>query len=288
VFDRHVKQAQRNAAAVLSHSRSLDYLRNEVADRLVDRLLDIKRRHPKVLDLGSGAGHIAKYVDIDMMDSLVMLDSAEKMLYRDKDATFQVPIERVHASEELLPFPNDTFDCVMSSMSMHWINDLPGTLIQVRNVLKPDGVFLGAMPGGDTLFELRTALQLAEQERRGGIAPHVSPMAGLSDLGSLLSRAGLGLTTLDTDEIVVRYPSMYELLQDLSDMGEGNAIFNRRTSLHRDTIDAAAEIYKAVYANEDGSIPATFQILYMIGWKPDPSQPKPLKRGSAEVSLKEL
>ncbi|KAJ3064151.1 NADH dehydrogenase [ubiquinone] 1 alpha subcomplex assembly factor 5, partial [Rhizoclosmatium hyalinum] len=92
----------------------------------------------------------------------------------------------------------------------------------------------------------------------------------------------------DTDEIVVRYPSMYELIQDLSAMGEGNAIFNRTGGLTRDTIDAAAEIYKSVYGNEDGSIPATFQILYMIGWKPDPSQPKPAKRGSGEVSLKTL
>ncbi|TPX77757.1 hypothetical protein CcCBS67573_g01004 [Chytriomyces confervae] len=257
VFDRSIKRMQRNASATLSDSSTFDYIRDEVADRLVDRLLDIKRRFPNVLDLGSGAGHIVKYVDKDMMDKLVMMDSA-------------VPIERVVGDEELLPFPEDSFDCVMSSMALHWVNDLPGTLIQVRKCLKPDSVFIGAMAGGDTLYELRTSLQLAQIEREGGVAPHVSPMA------------------VDTDEIVIKYPSMYELIQDLSDMGEGNAIFNRTASLNRDTIDAAAEIYKAVYGNPDGSIPATFQILYMIGWKPDPSQPKPLKRGSGEVSLKTL
>ncbi|ORY44750.1 S-adenosyl-L-methionine-dependent methyltransferase [Rhizoclosmatium globosum] len=288
VFDRNVKVIQRNASALRSDSKTFDYLRDEVADRLVDRLLDIKRRFPKVLDVGSGAGHIIKYVDKDMMDHLVQLDSAEKMLYRDKNETYEVSTERIHADEEFLPFHEDTFDCVLSSMSMHWVNDLPGTLIQIRKCLKPDGAFLGAMVGGETLYELRTSLQLAQVEREGGVAPHVSPMADLRDLGSLLSRAGLTLTTLDTDEIVVRYPSMYELIQDLSAMGEGNAIFNRTGCLTRDTIDAAAEIYKSVYGNEDGSIPATFQILYMIGWKPDPSQPKPAKRGSGEVSLKTL
>ncbi|KAI8831058.1 S-adenosyl-L-methionine-dependent methyltransferase [Chytriomyces cf. hyalinus JEL632] len=288
VFDRSIKRIQRNASATLTDSSTFDYIRDEVADRLVDRLLDIKRRFPNVLDLGSGAGHIVKYVDKDMMDKLVMLDSAEKMLFRDQDKKYEVPIERVVGDEELLPFPEDSFDCVMSSMALHWVNDLPGTLIQVRKCLKPDSVFIGAMAGGDTLYELRTSLQLAQIEREGGVAPHVSPMADMKDLGSLLSRAGLTLTTLDTDEIVIKYPSMYELIQDLSDMGEGNAIFNRTASLNRDTIDAAAEIYKAVYGNPDGSIPATFQILYMIGWKPDPSQPKPLKRGSGEVSLKTL
>ncbi|KAJ3026840.1 UNVERIFIED_CONTAM: NADH dehydrogenase [ubiquinone] 1 alpha subcomplex assembly factor 5 [Siphonaria sp. JEL0065] len=288
VFDRNVKVLQRNASAVRPDSRTYDYLKDEVADRLVDRLLDIKRRFPKTLDLGSGAGHIIKFVDKEMMDHLVQLDSAEKMLFRDKDAQYEVSTERIHADEELLPFPEDTFDCVLSSMSMHWVNDLPGTLIQIRKCLKPDGVFLGAMVGGETLFELRTSLQLAQVEREGGVAPHVSPMADLKDLGSLLSRAGLGLTTLDTDEIVVRYPSMYELIQDLNAMGESNAIVNRSGALKRDTIDAAAEIYQSVYGNEDGTIPATFQILYMIGWKPDPSQPKPAKRGSGEVSMKAL
>ncbi|KAJ3357966.1 hypothetical protein HDU83_000023 [Entophlyctis luteolus] len=110
----------------------------------------------------------------------------------------------------------------------------------------------------------------------------------MRDLGSLLSRASLSLTTVDTDEIIVKYPSMYELMTDLANMGEGNAVIQRSKKLSQDTIDAAAEIYQAVYGNSDGTIPATFQVLYMIGWKPHESQPKPLKRGSGEISLKTL
>ncbi|KAJ3406793.1 hypothetical protein HDV05_005828, partial [Chytridiales sp. JEL 0842] len=264
------------------------YLKDEVADRVVDRLLDIKRRFGTVLDLGSGAGHIIKFAQGDMMDKLVQLDSAEKMLFRDADKEYEVPTERIVADEEHLPFEENTFDCVLSSLALHWVNDLPGTLIQIQKSLKPDCPFIGAMLGGETLYELRTSLQLAEIERNGGVSPHVSPMADSRDLGSLLSRAGFSLTTVDVDEIVVNYPSMYELIQDLRAMGESNAIANRQGALNKDVFHAAAEVYRAVYGNEDGSVPATFQILYMIGWKPDPSQPKPLKRGSGEISLKSL
>ncbi|KAJ3287452.1 NADH dehydrogenase [ubiquinone] 1 alpha subcomplex assembly factor 5 [Borealophlyctis nickersoniae] len=144
------------------------------------------------------------------------------------------------------------------------------------------------MFGGDTLYELRTSLQLAEIEREGGVSPHVSPMTDVKDIGSLLSRAGLTLTTVDVDEIIVNYPTIFELMEDLKAMGENNAIATRKPYLKRDTLAAAAAIYKEVYGNEDGSIPATFQVIYMIGWKPDPSQPKPARRGSGEVSLKTL
>jgi NADH dehydrogenase [ubiquinone] 1 alpha subcomplex assembly factor 5 len=150
-------------------------------------------------------------------------------------------------------------------------------LIQARRVLKPDGLFLGCLLGGDTLYELRTSLQLAQVEREGGISPHISPMTNVRDVGALLSRAGFNLTTVDVDEVCVSYPSMFELLEDLQGMGENNALIHRKSMIHRDTLLAASAIYKEVYGNkEEGSIPATFQVIYMIGWKPDPSQPKPL------------
>ncbi|XP_034045205.1 arginine-hydroxylase NDUFAF5, mitochondrial isoform X3 [Thalassophryne amazonica] len=171
---------------------------------------------------------------------------------------------------------------------LHWINDLPGTLKQIHQVLKPDGVFIGAMVGGDTLYELRCSLQLAEMEREGGFSPHVSPFTAVTDVGNLLGQASFNLLTVDVEDIQVRYPGILEVMTDLQGMGESNCAWNRRALLHRDAILAAAAIYKEMYGNEDGSFPATFQILYMIGWKPHESQAKPARRGSATVSFGDL
>ncbi|KAI8799558.1 S-adenosyl-L-methionine-dependent methyltransferase [Cladochytrium replicatum] len=291
VFNRYVKKLQRDRASGVDSnvekSRQADYLKDEVAERVVDRLLDIKRRFGNVLDLGSGAGHIVKCLTPELVQRLTMLDSSEKILNRDAELSTKVPVTRVLGDEESLleHFPESSFDAVLSNMSLHWVNDLPGALIQARKVLKPDCAFIGAILGNDTLYELRTSLQLAETERKGGIAAHVSPMTDVRDMASLLQRAGFTLTTVDVDEIVISYPSMFELLEDLQQMGENNAILNR-APLSRDVLLSAASIYKAVYGNEDGSIPATFDVIYMIGWSPDPSQPKPKERGSATVSLK--
>ncbi|KAG0301186.1 hypothetical protein BGZ98_008556 [Dissophora globulifera] len=288
VFDRETKRQQRErAASNTEHSRQVDYVKDEVAFRVVDRLLDIKREFNEVVELGSGCGHIAKHVDTDMMKKLIMCDMSEMMLQRDKDVVYEVPVERRVVDEEHLPFQENSLECVVSSLSMHWINDLPGAMIQIQRSLKPDGVFIAGLFGGDTLFELRTSLQLAELDREGGISPRISPMADSRDLGSLLSRAGFTLTTVDVDELTVNYPSAIELMEDLRAMGESNAVINRRGLLKRDTMLAAAAIYKELYGNPDGTVPATFQILYMIGWKPSPTQNKPLERGSGKRSLKD-
>uniref|UniRef100_A0ABI7XGP6 NADH:ubiquinone oxidoreductase complex assembly factor 5 n=1 Tax=Felis catus TaxID=9685 RepID=A0ABI7XGP6_FELCA len=158
----------------------------------------------------------------------------------------------------------------------------------IHYVLKPDGVFIGAMFGGDTLYELRCSLQLAETEREGGFSPHVSPFTAVNDLGHLLGRAGFNTLTVDTDEIQVNYPGMFELMEDLQGMGESNCAWNRKALLHRDTMLAAAAVYGEMYGNEDGSVPATYQIYYMIGWKYHDSQAQPAERGSATVSFGEL
>nr|XP_019607608.1 PREDICTED: arginine-hydroxylase NDUFAF5, mitochondrial isoform X2 [Rhinolophus sinicus] len=158
----------------------------------------------------------------------------------------------------------------------------------IHYVLKPDGVFIGAMFGGDTLYELRCSLQLAETEREGGFSPHVSPFTAVNDLGHLLGRAGFNTLTVDTDEIQVNYPGMFELMEDLQGMGESNCAWNRKALLHRDTMLAAAAVYGEMYRNEDGSVPATYQIYYMIGWKYHDSQARPAQRGSATKSFGEL
>ncbi|XP_060687073.1 arginine-hydroxylase NDUFAF5, mitochondrial isoform X2 [Hemiscyllium ocellatum] len=144
------------------------------------------------------------------------------------------------------------------------------------------------MLGGETLYELRCSLQLAELEREGGFAPHVSPFTAVTDLGNLLAQAGFTMLTVDIDEILVNYPGIFEVMEDLQGMGESNCAWSRKPLLHRDTMLAAAAVYKEMYGNDDGSVPATFQILYMIGWKPHESQAKPAQRGSATFSFGDL
>lgn len=148
-------------------------------------------------------------------------------------------------------------------------------------------MFIASLFGGDTLYELRSSLQLADLERKGGISPHISPFAHIRDIGSLLNRSGFTMLTIDTDEVVVNYPSIFELMWDIKGMAENNAAINRPLNMSRDVIVAAASIYKELYGKEN-SIPATFQVIYLLGWKPCESQPKPLPRGSADVSLKDL
>ncbi|KAF8514848.1 S-adenosyl-L-methionine-dependent methyltransferase [Hysterangium stoloniferum] len=293
VFDRNAKRLQKDRAASRDggeRSRTVDYVRNEVAERMLDRFLDIKRRFDTVVDLGAGVGHFTKMLEPDNTKKVIMLDISPKSLHRDPDEEFEVDVERKVADEEdvLGVLEPNSQDAIVSCLSLHWVNDLPGALIQIKNALKPDGVFLAALFGGDTLFELRTSLQVAEVEREGGISPHVSPMTDTRDVSNLLGRAGFTLLTVDIDEVKVSYPSMWELMEDLGDMGEQNAVLKRRHIIHRDTLVAASAIYQALHGIEDGSIPATFQVIYLIGWKPSPTQPKPLERGSAETTLKDV
>lgn len=287
VFDRQAKRKQKNRAAMADDVQVYDYLKDEIGYRVADRIKDVARKFPVALDLGCGRGHIAKYIDEDMVGKLYMCDMAEKMLEQ-AEPPEGIPTIKVIADEEFLPFKENSLDLVVSSLSLHWVNDLPGTLKQISQCLRKDGALIGAMFAGDTLFELRCALQLAEQELEGGFAPHISPFTEMQDLGNLLSRANFNLLTVDTDSLIVNYPSMYELMHDLKGMGENNASWSRKGMLHRETTKRAAAIYKEMYSNDDGTIPATFNILYMIGWKPDPTQPKPKARGSATVSIKDL
>ena len=182
---------------------------------------------------------------------------------------------------------------VISNLALHWFNDLPGVFKSINSCLKPDGVFLASIFGGETLYELRSSLHLAEQERKGGLAPHISPFTKIADIGALLNRAGFTMLTIDTDEMVIGYPSMFELLHDLKGMGESNAAFNRPLNINKDILLAASAIYDEMYkktnpeTKEDG-IHATFQVIYLVGWKHAKNQPKPMPRGSADVSLKDL
>ncbi|NXY34144.1 NDUF5 hydroxylase, partial [Pomatorhinus ruficollis] len=292
-FDRRLKRKQKNWAALQAEPAKCDYLREEVRGRGRWRghLQCCGRTFPFALDVGSGKGYIAQHLTKETVEKLIQVDIAENALKNAVES--EIPTVRVVADEEFLPFKEDTFDLVVSSLSLHWVNDLPKAFKEIHQVLKPDGVFIGAMFGGDTLYELRCSLQLAELEREGGFSPHVSPFTAVADLGHLLARAGFNTLTVDTDEIQVNYPGLFEVMEDLQGkyilcMGESNCSWNRKPLLHRETMLAAAAIYQEMYGNSDGSVPATFQIYYMIGWKYHESQAKPAQRGSATVSFGDL
>ena len=288
VFNRKAKRLQKNRAALKSNGDECDYLKDEVASRLVDRLGDVSRHFPLVLDLGCGKGHIAKYLTRGHVGSLVQCDLSEEMIKK-SFVHPEIPTRRLVVDEEFLPFKANTFDAVLSSLSLHWVNDLPGVFSQVKHCLKDDGMFLAGLFGGQTLFELRSALELAELEREGGFGPHVSPFTEMQDIGNLLGRTGFNMATIDYEEIVVNYPSIFELMDDLRCMGENNVSWSRKHVLHRQTAKIASQIYKDMYAdNGHGYIPATFHILFLIGWKPSNNQVNPSKPGSATFSLKDI
>ncbi|KAM7217144.1 hypothetical protein V8F06_007435 [Rhypophila decipiens] len=316
VFNRRTKWLQKErSGANATQSREAGYLKDEMAKRVSERLLDIKRNFPRTLDLGANSCNIARALigsnpDNDLenpsstplpplaskISELVAADSSSTLLYRDADTLPDGEVgegmkltRQVLGDEENLPFEPQSFDLVLSSLSMHWINDLPGYLAQINNVLKPDCPFIGAMLGGDTLFELRTSLQLAEQERKGGISPHVSPLADVRDVGGLLQRVGFKMLTVDVEDLIVDYPDTFALMQDLQAMGESNAILGREMgAISRDVLLANEAIYRALHGNEDGTIPATFRIIHMIGWRESPDQPKPLPRGTGEINMKDF
>lgn len=173
---------------------------------------------------------------------------------------------------------------------MHWINDLPSVLSQINNILRPDAPFIAAIYGGDSLYELRTSLQLASMERLGGISPHTSPLADVRDVGGLLTKAGFKMLTVDIDDIIIDYPDVFALMKDLQAMGESNAVLGREMgAISRDVLMAAQGIYKELHGEKDREgVPATFRVIYMIGWKEGPNQSQPLERGSGQVNIKDI
>jgi len=275
IFDRALLRQRRRRAAALGPAT---FLLDRVADDLADRLAAVLRRFALAADLGTPGDAVRAAV--------ARLGSVGKIVAADTLPDFSRAAPFVVADEEALPFAAETLDLVVSALALQFVNDLPGTLVQIRRALKPDGLFLGALLGGDTLTELRQSFAAAESEVEGGVSPHVAPFADLRDLGALLQRAGFALPVTDVDRTCVRYETVFALMHDLRRMGAtNNLLARRRTPLKRATLFRMAEIYGERFADADGRLRATFEIVWLSGWAPHPDQQQPLKPGSAKVRL---
>ena len=279
---------KRAAANVEDH----DFLLRRVADDFAERLQFVNRRFDTILDLGAHHGAIGRRLGGD-----TVLRSGER--HGDSDAppkltsfdpTFELLAqcsgEKVQGQLDALPFAESSFDLVVSGLSLHLVDDLPGALVQIRRILKPDGLFLGAVLGGATLAELRQAFVAAESEIDGGASPRVAPFADVRDLGSLLQRAGFALPVVDADEVQVAYQSPLHLMKELKGMGASNMLLERRRlPIKRAVLLRAAELYAERFSRPDGRVIATFEIITLTGWAPHESQQKPLQPESAKARL---
>jgi SAM-dependent methyltransferase len=281
IFDRRSVKLHRDRA--VKNLDSYDFLFCEVARMLIEKLDDINRSFSLGLDLGCHTGQIEKlFMDSKKIETIIKCDISEKMVRKTNGLRFT-------ADEEFLPVGSNLFDIVISCLSLHWVNDLPGALIQIHRALKEDGLFLGSLLGGETLKELRQSLITAESQILDGISPRVSPFLNIQDGGSLLQRAGFALPVVDTDLLTVSYESPLKLMHDLRGMGEQMATYTRQKSFtRRDILYRAAEIYQSDYGDADGRVPASFEVITLTAWVPSNNQPKPLIRGSGKINLADI
>jgi SAM-dependent methyltransferase len=277
IFDRWLLRARRQRALRLGPQI---LLLDQVAEELAHRLSLVLRRFGRAVDLGTPTAAVRTALLRD--GAIGAMIAVDPIIAGDCTAA---PL-RVVADEEALPFGDHTLDLLVSGLSLQAVNDLPGVLVQIRRSLKPDGLFLAALLGGNTLAELRHSFAVAESELEGGASPRVAPFPDLRDLGALLQRAGFALPVTDVDRITVRYATPLGLLRDLRHMGAANPLVERRrVPLRRTTLARAMEIYAERFADPDGRVRASFDIIWLSGWSPDESQQKPLRPGSAKKRL---
>lgn len=278
VFDRHLLHRRRERAAATLDAHS--FLLERVADDFVERLSAIRRRFSSGIDLGAHQGLLGRrLLTENALDYLISVDPVAALLARCAGCCIQGDVTAV-------PVADEQADLAVSALALHLVNDLPGALIQIRRILKPDGLFLGALLGGATLTELRQAFLAAETECEGGASPRVAPFSDVRDLGGLLQRAGFALPVVDSDVVTVTYATPLHLMRELRGMGATNMLTHRRrTFLRRQTLARACEIYAERFSNPGGRIRATFEIITLTAWAPHPDQQKPLKPGSATARL---
>ncbi|MDO9297658.1 methyltransferase domain-containing protein [Bradyrhizobium sp.] len=265
LFDRALLRARQSRAAALG---AATFLLDRVAEDMSERLHAVLREFRTAADIGT-AGEQLRNVLAGRVDQLT-------------------PVALPDLESEPLRLSPDILDLAVSALALQFVNDLPGVLAQIRRALKPDGLLLAAMIGGDTLTELRQSFAAAEAECEGGVSPRVAPSADLREIGALLQRTGFALPVIDVDRVVVRYDSAFALMADLRRMGATNILVERRrTPTRRATLLRMAQIYSERFADSDGRIRATFDVIWLSGWAPHASQQQPLKPGSAKASLAE-
>ena len=279
IFDRTLLRARQRRARAIGPAT---FLIDQVAGELGERLSVVLRRFERAIDLGTPTDAVRRVLTTDGKIATIVAAAP---------STDRADASSLHivADEEALPFADGSLDLVVSALALQFVNDLPGTLIQVRRALKPDGLLLAAMIGGDSLNELREAFARAESEIEGGVSPRVAPFADVRDLGALLQRAGFALPVIDSDRLTVRYDTPLALMRDLRAMGATNVMTERRrVPLNRATLQRMLEIYGERFADPDGRLRATFEVVWLTGWAPHDSQQKPLKPGSAARRLADV
>lgn len=282
IFDTQAldRRRMRVAPAIAEH----EFLLARVAEDLIDRLALVNRTFARVLDLGGHHGLVSRRIALcsRVANPVTTLEPNAALLAL-------CPPPKLQAHLEGLPLADASFDLIVSALALQWVNDLPGTLIQICRALQPDGLFIGAMLGGTTLTELRQAWLVAETQLTGGASPRVAPFADVRDLGGLVQRAGFALPVVDSDVVTVTYSDPLALMREIKAWGASNMLSDRRrVPVSRRLLLRAAEVYAERFALPNGRIPATFEILTVTAWRPAPSQPQPLRPGSATVSLKDV
>lgn len=273
IFDRRLLRVRQRRARLLTPAT---FLLDRVAADLGERLFAVLRKFDVAVDLGTPSDAVRRVLATNENIGAVVAAGLA-----DDDASLRVAVD-----EESLPFAEGSLDLVVSALALQFVNDLPGTLIQIRRALKPDGLLLAALIGGDTLIELRSSFAAAESEIEGGVSPRVAPFADIREVGGLLQRAGFALPVVDSERLAVRYNSALALMRDLRRMGATNILHERlRKPLKRSTLERVTAIYADRFADPDGRIRATFETIWMSGWAPHQSQQKPLKPGSATQRL---
>ena len=274
----------RNRQRAAPNYKKFAFLKDEAALRLADRVDLMRRKFNFCLDLGAHDGRLLRH--------LAPSGKIGTMIHSDPAFNF-FPNYSVNNKKHFvvndfsaLPFNDGSFDAVFSCLNLHWVDDLPGVILQIRRLLRPDGLCLINLLGGNSLYELRSSIIAAEQNIMGGFSPRCTPMADIKDIGQLLARAGLALPVADSDRLTVTYPNIFRLMEDLRGMGEQNALLERlRHPTKRTVFSKAAEIYQEQFGRADGSIPASFEIITLTGWAPHSNQQKPLRPGSAQTSM---
>ena len=276
IFDRRLLRVRQARARKLGPAT---FLLDRTASELGERLSAVLRQFSIAVDLGTPTDVVRQVLAASGKAGTIVAATVHS---NPGGRSFL----SVAADEETLPFANASLDLVVSALALQFVNDLPGTLIQIRRALKPDGLLLAALVGGESLAELREAIAAAEIEIEGGVSPHIAPFADVRELGALLQRAGFALPVIDSERLVVRYDSISALIRDLRHMGATNILNERRRKpLKRATVQRMADVYRERFADEDGRLRASFEIIWLSGWAPHEGQQKPLRPGSATRRL---